>query len=596
MSSPQLKSLSNTESLKDINRNLLIEFLNYFKSLLGPDHLTLLKRELSPEGFYAGLSVFLAEPQQLPAPIRDALAAIEDLAAPQNRDRLNLALFHAPLSLNIDPRAPAFQQALHLWLHKPYQLLPPLSAAAPNPSEGGLVAPKQSVGESNTPALHHSSAPSGSVETQNSKFENPLAPEPISPTLQHSTPPIPTPPIETQKPKIKNPNTSPLQNSITPSPSSPIAPSLQDSTTPRLRFPLAVFFFELDQTLFHEFIRVFQTDLQAKYPQLPQPCPGNSDFIDAVADLLTEPDALPPRMYEAMLAIQELASPLNGPLLHALLLQSGTQPDESWPQEDKALQFWLHCPFTLDRIDALRAQIPEPPEPALNGNGNGTDDTPSPLSEAKSRPVGTLPTPHAALPTPHSVLADRQVPGDLAAIARFPRHKISHLPPAVRDSINRMLRQRVSYTKILEQLGDHGKNLNKNNLSRWRKTGYLLWLAEQQRREDAQSQLQLLFDVLRENENGKIHEATQQIAALRISQVLAAFDPATLTQKLEQHPQAFVRLIQTLPNLSRGGMDCERILLDLSERKASLQKELKPGKRGISPQTMKYFEQKLHLM
>jgi hypothetical protein len=159
-----------------------------------------------------------------------------------------------------------------------------------------------------------------------------------------------------------------------------------------------------------------------------------------------------------------------------------------------------------------------------------------------------------------------------------------------------MLRQRIPHARILEQLGDHGKSLNKSNLSRWKKTGYLVWLAEQQRREDAQAQLQLLFDLLRENENGKIHEATQQIAALRISQVLAAFDPATLTQTLEKHPQSFVRLVQTLPSLSRGGMDCERILLDLSERKASKENKDKPGKRGISKQHLNYIEQKMKLM
>jgi hypothetical protein len=158
-----------------------------------------------------------------------------------------------------------------------------------------------------------------------------------------------------------------------------------------------------------------------------------------------------------------------------------------------------------------------------------------------------------------------------------------------------MLRVGVPYARILERLGEYGKGLNRSNLSRWKKTGYLVWLADQQRREDAEAQIQLLFDLVRENDNGKLHEATQQIAALRISQVLAAFDTTSLTQSLQQHPQAFVRLIQTLPGLSRGGMDCERLLVELAERKASLQPK-NERKRGISQPTLQYIEEKLNLM
>ncbi len=196
---------------------------------------------------------------------------------------------------------------------------------------------------------------------------------------------------------------------------------------------------------------------------------------------------------------------------------------------------------------------------------------------------------------PSAPIAQPVLPGDFSAIARFPRHKISHLPPNARQSINQMLRQRVTYAQILQNLGAQGQGLNKSNLSRWKKTGYPIWLAEQQRREEAQAQLQLLFDLVRENENGKIHKATQQIAALRISQVLAGFDPAALVDTLQKHPQSFVRLVQTLPSLSRGGMDCERLLFELAERKAASQFERDPSKRGLSEQTLRAIEQELNL-
>jgi hypothetical protein len=140
------------------------------------------------------------------------------------------------------------------------------------------------------------------------------------------------------------------------------------------------------------------------------------------------------------------------------------------------------------------------------------------------------------------------------------------------------------------------QNLEQKQSLPLEKTGYLLWIAEQERRDDAQAQLHLLFDLVREKDNCKIHEATQQIAALCISQVLAGFDPAPLIQALQQQPQAFVRLVQSLPSLSRGGLDCERLLVELAERKASLQDENEPQSRGISERTFKYLGQQPKLM
>jgi EAL domain-containing protein (putative c-di-GMP-specific phosphodiesterase class I) len=158
-----------------------------------------------------------------------------------------------------------------------------------------------------------------------------------------------------------------------------------------------------------------------------------------------------------------------------------------------------------------------------------------------------------------------------------------------------MLRLRVTYQEILAHLGPRGAGLNRNNLSRWKKTGYLVWLAEQQRREDAKVQLELLFDLVQEKDNAKLHEATQQIAALRISQVLAAFDINTLTTAFQQHPQSFVRLLQTLPSLGRAGMDCERLLVELAERKATLDPAAKK-RRGLPEESMQYITQKINLM
>ena len=159
-----------------------------------------------------------------------------------------------------------------------------------------------------------------------------------------------------------------------------------------------------------------------------------------------------------------------------------------------------------------------------------------------------------------------------------------------------MLRQRIPYARILLQLGPRAPGLNKSNLSRWKKSGYLLWLAEQERREDAQAQVQSLLDTLGQNDTTKVHQATQHLAAMRIIQVVAGFNPGALAQAFEKEPQTFVRLIQTLPKLSRGGTECERLLLELAERKASLNGEHEPEKRVVSQRTLQYIAQKMKLL
>src|SRR5438874_76590 len=144
------------------------------------------------------------------------------------------------------------------------------------------------------------------------------------------------------------------------------------------------------------------------------------------------------------------------------------------------------------------------------------------------------------------------------ALSRLPRHKIAHLPLRVRDSINTMLRDRVSFPEILRHLGDAGKHLNKDNLLRWKKTGYQDWLKDEQRREDSHARIKFLLGLVKNNKNTQILKASQQIAVLQIADVLAAFDPKTLKESLQADTANYVRLLSVLPRLCRGSLACER--------------------------------------
>ena len=49
-------------------------------------------------------------------------------------------------------------------------------------------------------------------------------------------------------------------------------------------------------------------------------------------------------------------------------------------------------------------------------------------------------------------------------------------------------------------------------------------------------------------------------------------------------------------HLSRGGMDCERLVVELAERKALLDTKKTPKKRGITAESLHYMQEKLNLM
>jgi hypothetical protein len=75
---------------------------------------------------------------------------------------------------------------------------------------------------------------------------------------------------------------------------------------------------------------------------------------------------------------------------------------------------------------------------------------------------------------------------------------------------------------------------------------------------------------LRENDNGKIHLAAQQIGVLKICQLLAEFDLTLLKSALEKDPDGFLDLLLTLPKLGQSGMSCEQLNLAVAELKSKI--------------------------
>ena len=175
--------------------------------------------------------------------------------------------------------------------------------------------------------------------------------------------------------------------------------------------------------------------------------------------------------------------------------------------------------------------------------------------------------------------------------------RIARLPKTVRDTLNQFILDGVSYPNIIRQLGDHGKGLNQQNLCNWKHGGHKDWLKQLDRLENMRAAREFALDVLRDHQDTTISEATLQLAASQIYEVITEFDPKTLKKQLRGDPENYARLVNTLFRLTDSGLKYERYRAEVAQRKANIEKELalsEPG--GITPETRRRIEQELKLM
>src|SRR5439155_1562623 len=137
----------------------------------------------------------------------------------------------------------------------------------------------------------------------------------------------------------------------------------------------------------------------------------------------------------------------------------------------------------------------------------------------------------------------------------------------IRDSLNQMVLDGLPYRKIIEQLGEHGKGLNQQNFTNWKKGGHQDWLDQQARLEDMRDKREFALDIVRENAGGELQEASIQIAASQIYQILMDYDLRALKKSLKCDPENYARVINALSKLSDGGLKFDRYRAEVALHK-----------------------------
>lgn len=177
--------------------------------------------------------------------------------------------------------------------------------------------------------------------------------------------------------------------------------------------------------------------------------------------------------------------------------------------------------------------------------------------------------------------------------------KIARLPFELRTEVNGWLRDGLPYAQIIAFLAAKGhEGINEQNVTNWKDGGHQDWLKEQARLEDMQAKREFAFQIVRENEGSKLHEANLHLAASQIYDVLADFDPQRLKDLLDESPENYAHVVNALGRLSKSNIEVQKYKDANTRAMAELEKAKQIVERGggLTAETLEKIERELKLL
>jgi hypothetical protein len=174
--------------------------------------------------------------------------------------------------------------------------------------------------------------------------------------------------------------------------------------------------------------------------------------------------------------------------------------------------------------------------------------------------------------------------------------KVARLSKPLRDRVNNLLLDGKTYAEIIASLGAEGSGLNEGNVGEWKNGGYQEWLRQQQEIQIFRTKQEFALDLVRDKEGTRIHQATMQIAAANLCQLMLELEPGTLRGMIEKEPDKYTRLLNSIARLSDGQIKAERFAIQETEKEARLAKAKLPAQGGISEEALQAAEARLKLL
>ena len=182
-------------------------------------------------------------------------------------------------------------------------------------------------------------------------------------------------------------------------------------------------------------------------------------------------------------------------------------------------------------------------------------------------------------------------------VLEFPfsnRHngKVARRSKAVRDRINFMLLDGLTYPRIIELLGEDGKDLKPDNLSQHRKGAYQEWLQQREWLGSIAAKTEFSTDVLAQPESASLHEAGLRFAAAQLMDQLMRLAGPTSKNASTLPPETLARLVNALSRLTREALAFQKYRDDCAKAAAAELKRLDP-KRELTDREDELITQRM---
>src|SRR5207253_3212503 len=105
---------------------------------------------------------------------------------------------------------------------------------------------------------------------------------------------------------------------------------------------------------------------------------------------------------------------------------------------------------------------------------------------------------------------------------------------SIRDQLNHMILDGVSYPDIIQRLGDPAKHLNPDHIHRWKKYGHQDWLREREWLDRLSSKVEFSADILAAPDSLNLQEASLRMAASQMFDQLMRFNVVSETGEPDQ--------------------------------------------------------------
>ncbi len=172
--------------------------------------------------------------------------------------------------------------------------------------------------------------------------------------------------------------------------------------------------------------------------------------------------------------------------------------------------------------------------------------------------------------------------------------KVSRLPAKIRNHVNEMLYDGISYTKIIAWLEEQGHpGFNEMNISRWREGGYQAWLNAQERQDHREFLRELAEDT--KSDDSTFQDASIHLAQLQFFEALNRLEGADLAVMVKENRKEFIQLLKTFTHFNRYCLQRQKFRNDVDRQDKAERLRDKPPKESVTDEKMEHICAKFNL-